>query len=84
MGEYITDVLDNGIGKFLVFAHHKDPRGEKEADKKLVNLSHLFHLSTQRERTMTKKQLLYFESPPPWQIILAYYFLTYHLERCMA
>ena len=33
MGEYITDVIDNGIGKFLLFAHHKDPRGEREADR---------------------------------------------------
>lgn len=24
VGEYITDVLDNGIGKFLLFAHHKE------------------------------------------------------------
>jgi hypothetical protein len=53
VGEYITDVLDNGIGKFLLFAHHKDPRGEREADRKLVNLSHLFHLSTQRENLET-------------------------------
>ena len=33
MGEYITDVIDNGIGKFLLFAHHKDPRGEREAER---------------------------------------------------
>ena len=33
VGEYITDVIDNGIGKFLLFAHHKDPRAEREADR---------------------------------------------------
>jgi hypothetical protein len=33
VGEYITDVIDNGIGKFLLFAHHKDPRGEREAER---------------------------------------------------